>query len=96
MKALICVAVIALTLFHFWASHKSPRRWYLGGIVPLIWAGTLAFLFARGSIVLGRDWATSRKADKKRKTRGGEASLLPRALCHSSSSSNSTASRYLA
>ena len=48
MKALICVAVIALTLFHFWASHKSPRRWYLGGIVPLIWAG---------SIVLGRDWA---------------------------------------
>ena len=57
MKALICVAVIALTLFHFWASHKSTRRWYLGGIVPLIWAGTLAFLFARGSIVLGRDWA---------------------------------------
>lgn len=49
MKALICVAVIALTLFHFWASHKSPRRWYLGGIVPLIWAGTLAFLFARGA-----------------------------------------------
>ena len=57
MKPLICVAVLALTLFHFWASNQSPRRWYLGGIVPLIWAGTLALLFARGSIALRQDWA---------------------------------------
>ena len=57
MKILVCVVVIALTLFHFFASYRSPRFWYLGGIVPLIWAGTLAFLFARGSIALGQDWA---------------------------------------
>ena len=56
MKILVCVVVIALTLFHFFASYRSPRFWYLGGIVPLLWVGTLAFLFAKGSIVLRQDW----------------------------------------
>ena len=47
---------IAVTLFHFWASRRAPKYWYLGGIVPALWIGALVFLFVNGKIDLGADW----------------------------------------
>ena len=53
---LVWVLAIAITLFHIWASRRKPKYWYLGGIVPALWAGALVFLFANGKIDLGADW----------------------------------------
>ena len=52
----VWVLAIADTLFHFWASRRAPKYWYLGGIVPALWIGALVFLFANGKIDLGADW----------------------------------------
>lgn len=52
----VWVLAIAVTLFHFWASRRAPKYWYLGGIVPALWIGALVFLFVNGKIDLGADW----------------------------------------
>ena len=49
---LVWVLAAAITLFHFWASRRKPKYWYLGGIVPALWLGALVFLFANGKIDL--------------------------------------------
>ena len=49
------VIALLVILFHTWASRRSPRYWYLGGIVPLIWLGLVVFLWSRGQIDLPAD-----------------------------------------
>ena len=55
-QVMTLAAALAVVVFHFWACRRSPRYWYLGGIVPLLWAGLLAVLFLNGKIELGEDW----------------------------------------
>ena len=54
--ALTLVIAFLVLAFHIWASRRSPRFWFLGGIVPLVWFGLLAFLWSRGQISLPADW----------------------------------------
>ena len=54
--ALTLVIAFLILAFHIWASRRSPRFWFLGGIVPLVWFGLLAFLWSRGQISLPADW----------------------------------------
>ena len=49
------IAVVVLIL-HVWLCRRSPKFWYLGGIVPLLWVGLLVFLFFNGKIHWGEDW----------------------------------------
>ena len=51
-----CIVAAAVTIFHFWASRRKPKYWYLGGIVPFLWAGAVILLFANGMIRFQDDW----------------------------------------
>ena len=53
MTLIIAFVVIVL---HVWLCHRSPKFWYLGGIIPLLWIGVLVFLFSNGKINFGEDW----------------------------------------
>ncbi len=53
MTLIIAFVVIVL---HVWLCHRSPKFWYLGGIIPLLWIGVLVFLFFNGNINFGEDW----------------------------------------
>ena len=53
MTLIIAFVVI---VFHVWLCHRSPKFWYLGGIIPLLWIGVLVFLFFNGKINFGEDW----------------------------------------
>ena len=55
---IIWTMAIVVVLFHFWASRRSPKHWYLGGIVPLIWLIILGVLWTQGGIDLKEDWRT--------------------------------------
>ena len=77
---LTLAAAVAITAFHIWASRRSPKHWYVGGIVPALWLGILAFLGWRGSLSFPEDlrvvgfttlillliWAQGHQAAKKR------------------------------
>ena len=39
---------LLVVVFHTWASYRSPRFWYLGGIVPLLWVCILAYICYHG------------------------------------------------
>ena len=53
---ILWITAAAVTVFHFWASRRKPKYWYLGGIVPALWVGTLMFLFVNDMIHIGEDW----------------------------------------
>ncbi len=53
---LLIAAALAVIGFHIWASRRSPRFWYLGGVVPLLWFGCLIFLGVRGMLHWPGDW----------------------------------------
>ena len=53
---ILWITAAAVTAFHFWASRRKPKYWYLGGIVPALWVGTLMFLFVNDMIHIGEDW----------------------------------------
>lgn len=53
---IIGIIAISVIVFHYWACHRAPKYWYLGGIIPLVWFGLLAFLFFKGTIDFGEDW----------------------------------------
>ena len=53
MTLIIAFVVIVL---HVWLCHRSPKFWYLGGIIPLLWIGVLVFLFFNGKLNFGEDW----------------------------------------
>ena len=50
------IAALAVIVVHVWLCHRSPKFWYLGGIIPLLWIGVLAVLFYNGKIHFGEDW----------------------------------------
>ena len=50
------IIAVAVTVFHFWASRRKPKYWYLGSVVPVLWIGAVIFLFAKNMIVLRDDW----------------------------------------
>ena len=54
--AAVLGAAIVLTAFHILASNRSPKYWYLGGVVPLLWLGVNAFLFFNGLLHFREDW----------------------------------------
>lgn len=33
--AITLVVALAVLVFHYWASRRPPRYWYVGGIIPL-------------------------------------------------------------
>ena len=45
----LIIAFVVIVL-HVWLCHRSPKFWYLGGIIPLLWIGVLVFLFFNGKI----------------------------------------------
>ena len=49
MTLIIAFVVIVL---HVWLCHRSPKFWYLGGIIPLLWIGVLVFLFSMAKSIL--------------------------------------------
>ncbi len=53
---ILWITAAAVTVFHFWASRRKPKYWYLGGIVPALWVGTLMLLFVNDMIHIGEDW----------------------------------------
>lgn len=77
---LTLAAALAVVVFHIWASRRSPKYWYAGGIVPALWLGVLAFLGWRGRLSFPEDlrvagfttlvllliWAKGHQISKKR------------------------------
>ena len=51
----LIVALIVIVV-HIWLCRRNPKFWYLGGIIPLLWVGTLVFLFFNGKLNFGEDW----------------------------------------
>ena len=49
MTLIIAFVVI---VFHVWLCHRSPKFWYLGGIIPPLWIGVLVFLFSMAKSIL--------------------------------------------
>ena len=57
MNTAISLAVAAIVIvFHCGACRRSPKYWYLGGIVPLIWIILNVILFINGKINFEEDW----------------------------------------
>ena len=54
---LVLGIAILVTAFHIWACRRSPKYWYLGGIVPLVWLGLVVCLWFHGRISLSEDWS---------------------------------------
>ena len=60
------IVALVVIVVHVWLCHRSPKFWYLGGIIPLLWVGTLVFLFLwvgtlvflffNGKLNFGEDW----------------------------------------
>ena len=50
------IVALVVIVVHVWLCHRSPKFWYLGGIIPLLWVGTLEFLFFNGKLNFGEDW----------------------------------------
>lgn len=54
--AITLIIAIAVIVLHVWLCRRSPKFWYLGGLIPLVWIGLLVFLFFNGKINFGEDW----------------------------------------
>ena len=50
------IVALVVIVVHVWLCHRSPKFWYLGGVIPLLWIGVLVFLFFNGKIHFGEDW----------------------------------------
>ena len=50
------IVALVVIVFHVLLCHRSPKFWYLGGIIPLLWVGTMVFLFFNGKLNFGEDW----------------------------------------
>lgn len=50
----LIVALIVIVV-HIWLCRRTPKFWYLGGIIPLLWIVLLAFLFFNGKINFSED-----------------------------------------
>lgn len=54
--AITLVIALAVLVFHYWASRRPPRYWYVGGIIPLAWLVLLAAAFSHGVVNWAQDW----------------------------------------
>ena len=54
--AITLLIAIDVIILHVWLCRRSPKFWYLGGIIPLLWIALLVFLFFNEKINLGEDW----------------------------------------
>ena len=54
--AITLITAVAVIILHIWFCQRSPKFWYLGGIIPLLWVASLVFLFLNGKISWGEDW----------------------------------------
>ena len=54
--AITLIIAIVVIILHVWLCRRSPKFWYLGGIIPLLWIVLLVFLFFNGRISLEKDW----------------------------------------
>lgn len=54
--AITLVVALAVLVFHYWASHRPPRYWYVGGIISLAWLVLLAAAFSHGMVNWPQDW----------------------------------------
>lgn len=54
--AITLVVALAVLVFHYWASRRPPRYWYVGGIIPLSWLVLLAAAFSHGVVNWAQDW----------------------------------------
>lgn len=54
--AVTLIVAIVVIVLHVWLCRRSPKFWYLGGIIPLLWIALLVFLFLNGKISWGQDW----------------------------------------
>ena len=54
--AITLIIAIVVIILHVWLCRRSPKFWYLGGIIPLLWIALLAFLFFNRKISWGDDW----------------------------------------
>ena len=43
--AITLIIAIVVIILHVWLCRRSPKLWYLGGIIPLLWIVLLVFLF---------------------------------------------------
>ena len=57
MKIAISIAIgVIVVAFHLWASRRTTKYWYLGGIVPVAWIILLAVQFYNKMITFAEDW----------------------------------------
>lgn len=54
--AITLIIAIVVIILHVWLCRRSPKLWYLGGIIPLLWIVLLVFLFFNEKISFGEDW----------------------------------------
>lgn len=54
--AITLVIALAVLVFHYWASRRPPRYWYVGGIIPLAWLVLLAAAFSHGVVNWAQNW----------------------------------------
>ena len=54
--AITLIIAFVVIILHVWLFRRSPKLWYLGGIIPLLWIVLLVFLFFNEKISFGEDW----------------------------------------
>ena len=53
-EAITLLIAVAVLILHVWLCRRSPKFWYLGGIVPLLWVALLVFFVFQWENPLGR------------------------------------------
>ena len=54
--AITLIIAFVVIILHVWLCRRSPKLWYLGGIIPLLWIVLLVFLLFNEKISFGEDW----------------------------------------
>ena len=54
--AIRLIIAFVVIILHVWLCRRSPKLWYLGGVIPLLWIVLLVFLFFNEKISFGEDW----------------------------------------
>ena len=68
------IIAIIVVVFHYWACRRSPKYWYLGGIVPLIWIILNIISFISGKVIVFPTlmifmmWAEGQQSARKKET----------------------------
>ena len=54
--AITLIIAIVVIILHVWLCRRSPKLWYLGGIIPLCGLVCWYFCFQWQKSILGEDW----------------------------------------